>query len=194
MSLLVVSCFCCLFDSFCGRPGSDDNLGCVGVGRSPSGFPLDHERLFGRFATQDRPSVATSLHFAKDEQLEFDSLAARCRGGQQQTMAKGRTPDRFLLRRRGRQGSPFTCPVVREFLFDWFVDIRASVASNLTPRFVMMKAREMGGHALQHMRETGVYSALPSFDREWLRRWKTGLWRCLSEAQHAVQVYEGRVD
>ena len=126
------------------------------------GLPPKNERVWLR----------ACIALAKDEQLEFDSLAARCRGGQQQTMAKGRTPDRFLLRRRGRQGSPFKCPVVREFLFDWFVDIRASVASNLTPRFVMMKAREMGGHALQHMRETGVYSALPSFDREWLRRWK----------------------
>ena len=35
-----------------------------------------------------------------------------------------------------------------------------------------MKARELGARALQHMRETGVYSPLPSFDREWLRRWK----------------------
>ena len=95
------------------------------------GLPPKNERVWLR----------ACIALAKDEQLEFDSLAARCRGGQQQTMAKGRTPDRFLLRRRGRQGSPFKCPVVREFLFDWFVDIRASVASNLTPRFVMMKAR-----------------------------------------------------
>ena len=126
------------------------------------GSPTKNERVWLR----------ACIVLAKDEQLEFDSLAARCRGGQRQTIAKDRTPDRFLLRRRGRQGSPYKCPVVREFLFDWFVDIRASVASNLTPRFVLMKAREMGGHALQHMRKTGVYSPLPSFDREWLRRWK----------------------
>ena len=120
----------------------------------------------------DRVWLRACIVLAKDEQLAFDSLASRVATSQRKTMAKGRTPDRFLLRRRGLQGSPFKCPVVREFLYDWFVDIRASVASNITPRFLLMKARELGAHALQHMRETGVYSPLPSFDREWLRRWK----------------------
>ena len=120
----------------------------------------------------DRVWLRACIVLAKDEQLAFESLASSVATSQRKTMAKGRTPDRFLLRRRGLQGSPFKCPVLREFLYDWFVDIRASVASNITPRFLLMKARELGAHALQHMRETGVYSPLPSFDREWLRRWK----------------------
>ena len=136
-------------------------------------FLLSMKDYSGRLPPKgERVWLRACILLAKDEQLEFVSLASRCRGGQRQTYAKGRTPDKFLLRRRGRQGSPFKCPVVRELLFDWFVDIRASVASNLTPRFVLMKAREMGGHALEHMRRTGVYSPLPAFDREWLRRWK----------------------
>ena len=136
-------------------------------------FLLSMKDYSGRLPPKgERVWLRACIQLAKDEQLEFVSLASRCRGGQRQTYAKGRTPDKFLLRRRGRQGSPFKCPVVRELLFDWFVDIRASVASNLTPRFVLMKAREMGGHALEHMRRTGVYSPLPAFDREWLRRWK----------------------
>ena len=121
---------------------------------------------------KDRVWLARCIVLAKDLDLEMDSLALRYSGGKRQTNARARTPDRFLSRQRGRQGRPFKCPVVRELLFDWFVDMRASIAANLTPRFVMMKAREMAAHALQHMRETGVYSQLPVFDRMWLLRWK----------------------
>ena len=35
-----------------------------------------------------------------------------------------------------------------------------------------MKAREMGNHALKHMRAIGEYSPLPVFDKHWLLRWK----------------------
>ena len=126
----------------------------------------------GRPPKKDRVWLRACIASAKDEQLEMDSLALRCSGGKRQPNAKAHTPDRVLLRRRGRQGRPFKCPVVRELLFDWFVDMRASVASNLTPRFVLMKARELAGQALKHMRRTGEFSPLPVFGRVWLLRWK----------------------
>ena len=121
---------------------------------------------------KDRVWLRGCQALAEDEELQLDSLARRCHEGKRQPNAKSGTPDRFLLRRRGRQGAPFKCPVVRELLFDWFVDMRSSIASNLTPRFVLMKARELAGHALKHMRETGDFSELPVFGRMWLLRWK----------------------
>ena len=121
---------------------------------------------------KDRVWLARCIRLAKDVDLEMDSLALRHSGGKRKTNARSSTPDKFLTRRRGQCGRSFKCPVVRELLFDWFVDMRASVAANLSPRFVLMKARQMAGHALQHMRETGVYTELPVFDRVWLLRWK----------------------
>jgi len=87
-------------------------------------------------------------------------------------MAKARTPDSHLRRRRGGQGRKYKCPILRELLYDWFVDMRASVAGILSPHFVMKKAKAMGATALQHMRDTGVYGPLPKINKGWLLRWK----------------------
>ena len=121
---------------------------------------------------KDRVWLARCIVLAKDFDLQMDSLALCHSGGKRKTMARGLTPDKFLTRRRGMCGPGYKCPVVRELLFDWFVDMRASVAVNISPRFVLMKARQMADHALQHMRETGVFTQLPVFDRAWLLRWK----------------------
>jgi hypothetical protein len=87
-------------------------------------------------------------------------------------MAAGRTPDRRLMRRRVSQGPPFKCPLIREYLWDWFVDIRRSVASSISPKFVLMKAKSIAGDILKAQRTTGCYGPLPVLDRHWLLRWK----------------------
>ncbi len=58
-------------------------------------------------------------------------------------MAVGRTAGRTLFRRRGNQGAPYKCPVLREKLWDWFVDMRRSIASTISPKFVLLKAKSM---------------------------------------------------
>ena len=86
-----------------------------------------------------------------------------------------RTPKALLLRNRGLQGPAYTCPQLRELLWDWFVDIRASVAGVLSPKLVLTKARAIAATLLEGMRLTGCYSPLPdlhSGGSKWLLRWK----------------------
>ena len=81
------------------------------------------------------------------------------------------------LRQRaaGLQGASYKCPELRELLWDWFVDVRASVAGMMTPRLVLQKARDIASQLLEAMRKSGHYSALPDLDANgyrWLLRWK----------------------
>ena len=87
-------------------------------------------------------------------------------------MASGCTPDRRLLRRRVTQGAPFKCPLIREYLWDWFVDIRRSIACHISRKFVLMKAKAIAEDVLKAQRATGCYGPLPKLDKNWLLRWK----------------------
>ena len=84
----------------------------------------------------------------------------------------GRTPESLLMRRRGLQGRPFKSPEVRDMLWEWFVDIRASVACIITPKMLMYKAKEFCERVLQVHRRLGSYAALPCINRMWTLRWK----------------------
>ena len=44
---------------------------------------------------------------------------------------------------------------MRELLWEWFADMRASVATILTPKVVMCKAKEIAECILQSQRSTG---------------------------------------
>ena len=121
---------------------------------------------------KDRVWLSSCISLAEKEDLEADLLARTGSRGRRPTMAKARTPDSFLRRRRGRQGRKFKCPAVRELLYDWFVDLRASVAGILTPHFVISKAKQLAATALEHMRTTGDYGPLPKINKGWLLRWK----------------------
>ena len=83
-----------------------------------------------------------------------------------------RVPDSCLQRVRGRQGSPYKCPELRFLLWDWFVDIRRSLATIVTPKLVLAKAKELSAGLLKVMRSTGHYTPLPQLDKHWLLRWK----------------------
>jgi hypothetical protein len=93
------------------------------------------------------------------------TLGAGMPKGRKATAAVGRTPEGLLMRRRGLQGRPFKSPEVRDMLWHWFVDIRASVACIITPKMLMYKAKELCERALQVQRRTGSYAALPDMNR-----------------------------
>ena len=57
-------------------------------------------------------------------------------------------------------------------IWDWFVDVRASIASRITPKILTCKAKELAEHILRAQRLTGCYAPLPAIDRMWLLRWK----------------------
>lgn len=93
-------------------------------------------------------------------------------GGRKPTMSTGRTSERTLFRRRGNQGPPYKCPVLREKLWDWFVDVRRSLASTISPKFVLLQTKSMAAEILAVQRRTGQYAPMPKIDKHWLLRWK----------------------
>lgn len=120
---------------------------------------------------KDRVWLSSCIELANEADGDLKSLALGARGVKA-TSASARTPAALRMRRKGTQGAPFKCAVIREALFDWFVDIRTSVATNITPRLVLMKAKELGEIALAQMRKSGEYTPLLVLDRGWLLRWK----------------------
>ena len=69
-------------------------------------------------------------------------------------------------------GPSFKCPIVREYLWDWFVDIRRSIAGRMSPLYVLKKAQEISSEVLREMHRSGQYVEMPMIDKSWLRRWR----------------------
>ena len=109
---------------------------------------------------------------ATEEKTAQNCLAQQANKRRRQTGAQKKVPDRFLMRRRMQQGPPYKCPVIRETLWDWFVDVRASIATTISPKCVLMKAREIATTVLHEMRRTGQWAKLPNLDAQWRLRWK----------------------
>ena len=59
------------------------------------------------------------------------------------------------------QGAPFKMPLVRGYLRDWFVDIRRSVATTMSPHFVLAKARSIADEIIKHERKSGQLLPMP---------------------------------
>jgi len=76
------------------------------------------------------------------------------------------------MRRRILQGAPYKTPLIRELLWDWFVDMRASIASNISPKFMLMKARSIADRILLEQRKLGLVEPMPVIDKHWLMRFK----------------------
>ena len=96
-------------------------------------------------------------------------------------------PEHLLLRVRG-SGPNYKAPELREALFDWFVDIRASIACVLTPRYVLYKAKELAEQMLASMRQSGVYSPLPQLTPKWLLRWRNSVGISLRKPNSRVKA------
>ena len=71
------------------------------------------------------------------------SVAALCPRNRRVPTSVARVPRALRQRAAGLQGASYKCPELRELLWDWFVDIRASVAGMMTPRLVLQKARDI---------------------------------------------------
>ena len=72
---------------------------------------------------------------------------------------------------RGRKGKRPFAMVLREALWDWFLDIRSAVLTSISPHFMLRQARAMAGTILKEMAENGKFIVLPVIDTRWLRRW-----------------------
>jgi len=103
---------------------------------------------------------------------KFDSglVAERLRVGR--TSASRLLPNRMLRRRRGLQGAPVKCSILRDELFAWFVDIRASLATRISPRFVLLKARQIADVIVEEQVRTKAFVAMPKINAAWLMRFK----------------------
>jgi hypothetical protein len=133
---------------------------------------MSHRRYSGKVPKKDKVWLASAARLAQDKNLLSGALGGKSSGGKRPTSALGQVPNRFLLRRRLQQGAPYKCPLIRELLWDWFVDMRASVASTISPKFMLMKARELASRILQEQHKLGRFEPLPSLDRHWLLRFK----------------------
>ncbi len=70
-------------------------------------------------------------------------------------------------------GRPPLCPPLRDELFQWFVDIRASVAGKLSVLHVKLVAESMATHIVRKAAALGhVAPELPVIDNKWVRRWR----------------------
>ena len=127
---------------------------------------------------EKKPTKAAKQHVREChvQWLEYErqngSLGACLPRSRLASSRRSRVPEHLLCRRRGLQGAPFKCPELRELLWDWFVDIRASIKGILSPKMAMCKAKEILEQILQQQRAHGAYSAMPQITRQWLLRWK----------------------
>lgn len=146
---------------------------CVVSRRLGQDFLLTRHKYDGPVPKKERVWLRAAIAFSEDAVLRTKSLERSATHGKKTTYSEGRTPNRFLLRRRLRQGAPYKCPLIRELLWDWFVDIRASLATTISPRFVLMKARMIAETILREQRKLASgFCAMPKLDKHWLLRWK----------------------
>jgi len=81
-------------------------------------------------------------------------------------------PDAYRVRDVGTQGAPLKCPMISEMLWDWFLDIRRSFKSTVSPRFMLNKARNIAQDCLKDMQKAKAFVAMPIINSNWLYRWK----------------------
>ena len=78
---------------------------------------------------------------------------------------------KHLVRNRVSQGRPIKCPVLSEMLWDWFVDIRASVAGCLPPKIVLLQAKVFAEHIKKAGKKRNVPVDMPGYvTYVWKRR------------------------
>ena len=83
-----------------------------------------------------------------------------------------------LLERRRNAGPPHKCPAIREALWHWVVDIRASLCTSISPKFSLMKVKQIAEHCLADIKRLGQYTPMPIVNKHWLLRWKADYGVC----------------
>ena len=103
-----------------------------------------------------------------------DPLQGR-RHGVKPSNAEYQTPARNLQRNRGKSGRQRYGGPLAECLWDWFVDVRGSVATVLPPKYLRIKAISIAEDIVQAMRKTGQSIRMPRLKgragTSWLHRW-----------------------
>lgn len=131
--------------------------------RSYKGLVPKSERVWLRSA-----SIMAKISASQAAKLKVKTKQGR----RTPTMACGAIPNRCLLRRRLSQGAPYKGAVLRELLWDWFVDIRRSVASTISPKFMLLKARELADRIVAEQHRTKAFEPMPVIDYNFLHRFK----------------------
>ena len=126
----------------------------------------------GQVPKKDKVWLAGCRDLANATNEARGTLTVHGRGGLVPSRAQARTPEEKRLRSRGLQGRGYKSPEIREHLWTWFVDIRRSLATSISPRFVLYKAREIAEQVLRWQRQNESYAPLPRIDKHWLLRWK----------------------
>ena len=117
--------------------------------------------------------LRSAAKFAEEDAERLRSLPTAGRhGGKGAANEVCKTLERYIVRRRLTQGLPYKRPLIRELLWDWFVDIRRSLGTRSSPKFVLMKAKAIAKEVLSQQRAEGKFEALPVLDRGWPSRFK----------------------
>ena len=93
------------------------------------------------------------------------------RGRKRKSEADKSTPQFLMCSLRGRRGAHHQAMVLREALYEWFIDIKASCLTTISPHFMLRQARHMATICLQEMAKNGKFVKMPIIDARWLRRW-----------------------
>lgn len=68
-----------------------------------------------------------------------------------------RTRDAGLKCTRGTRGRKHQCPALREALWDWFVDVRASIRTSISPKFLLQQAKRLVSMSVVLLREASLF-------------------------------------
>ena len=93
------------------------------------------------------------------------------RGRKRKSEADKSTPQYLMSSLRGRKGAHHHAMVLREALYEWFLDKKNSVLTSISPHYMLRQARHMATICLQEMAKNGTFIKMPIIDARWLRRW-----------------------
>ena len=93
-------------------------------------------------------------------------------GRKRKSTGASQCPARRLTFFRGSRGPVTKCPVLGMALWDWFVDIRSSVLTSMSPKYLLMKAKAMADTIVAEMAKEGEFIDMPVIDMRWVRRWR----------------------
>ena len=93
------------------------------------------------------------------------------RGRKRKSEADKNTPQYLMSSLRGRKGAHHQAVILREALYEWFIDIKGSCLTSISPHFMLRQARHMATICIQQMAKNGRFVKMPIIDARWLRRW-----------------------
>ena len=89
---------------------------------------------------------------------------------------------------RGKRGRKFKCPALRTALWDWFVDTRASIATAISPKFMLFQAKHLATLCLKAMAERNEWQDIGVIDAQWLYRFRMDMHIVLRKPNRRYKV------